>query len=210
MPYTSHAELLDAVQNKLHEDTTSLPDARIDDALDLAEARIRREVRAREMESEATVSLTANTRTVALPSNFVGHRRFYLNTDPIKEIRYVTPEYFWATWMSTTTSEPDEFTVEAGNFAFGPIPGSAYSGRALIYSLTAMTSSSAPALYTNHPDLYVYAVLLELGLAYLGEEDATTLKWELRYQRAKDGVMASDRRDRHPGPAIRRRIGSVP
>jgi|TARA_Y100000310_G_C20682973_1_gene817145 hypothetical protein len=205
---TTHAELLDALQAHLHEDTTSLPDNQIDEALDFAEARIRKEVRAREMETDSSISLTSGTRTVALPSNFIGHRRLYLSTSPIRQLRFVTPEYYWATWMSSTTGEPEEFTVEADNFLFGPTPGSDYTGQVLFYSLAALTPSVTPDLFTNHPDLYWYGTLVELA-PFLGASDSDIIRWESGYQRSKELVLMSNQRDRHPGPLVRRRIGSV-
>ena len=209
MTVTSHAELLDAIQNHLHEDTTSMPDARVDEFLDLAEARIRNDVRNRYMESESSITLSSGTRTVALPTNYIGHRRLYINTDPVKEVRYVTPEHYWATWMSSQTDEPDEFTVEAGNYVFGPVPGSAYTGQALIYALAPLTSSVTPSLLTNHPDIYFYATLVEAS-TFAGSPNEEVLFWEAKYRAAVDGAMKREQHDRYPGPLIRRRIGSVP
>lgn len=203
MTITTHAELITAVQNWTHR--ASLASARIDEFIDLAESRIRKELRTRDMETESDVTVSA--RTAPLPTNYRGLRRVYLDTSPAQEVRFVTPDYYWATWMSSTTGKPKDYTIEAGNFVFGPPPDTTYTAKVLGLGLAALTASVTPALFTTHPDLYLYGTLVE-SAPFLGNT-ARLPEWEGKYQVALSSARTSNIKDRFPGPLIRRPLNSV-
>ena len=204
MAISTYAELVTAVQNWTHR--SSLDTTRIGEAIVNAENRIRKEIRCREMESDVSVSLVSGTRTANLPTGYVGMRQLYLNTDPIQSLTYVTPEQYWATYMSSQTGQPVAYTIEAGTFVFGPIPDSAYTAKALIHALTAL-ASGVTTLFSNHPELYLYASLVEIA-PYLGNTSRLP-EWEGLYLRARETVMRSDRRDRHGAGVLTMRSESA-
>jgi hypothetical protein len=195
MTISTLAEFQTAIQNETHR--SSLSTSIINEKLAFAESRIGRELRVRDMETDASVSIVSGTRTAALPTNYRGLKRIYLNTDPIQVINYVTPETYWSTYMSSQTGKPVAYTIEAGNFVFGPIPDSNYTAMALSLGLAALTGSVVPALFTNNPDLYLWATLVALS-SYLGQSGRAG-EWEGHYTIAKESVKRSDLRDRHPG-----------
>lgn len=184
-----------AIQNWTHR--SALATDRIDEALLFAEARIARELRVRDMETDASVAIVSGTRTAALPTNYRGLKRIYLDTDPIGPINYVTPETYWSTYMSTKTGKPKAYTIEVGNFVFGPIPDAAYTARALSIGLAALTASVTPTLFTNNPDLYLYGTLVHVA-PFTGNTSRIA-EWEGLYTIARESVKRSDFRDRHPG-----------
>lgn len=193
MAITSLATLRTAVQNWTHR--SSLSTDRIDEALTFAEARMARELRVRDMESDASVSITSGTRTAALPTNYRGLKRIYLDTSPIASLEYVTPENYWRKWMSSTTGQPVAYTIEAENFVFGPVPESAYTAKVLSLGLAALTGSVVPALLTNNPDLYLYGTLVHVA-PFTGNSRRIA-EWNGLYESASNSVKASDLKDRH-------------
>lgn len=201
MTIASYAELQAAVLNWSHR--SNLAAARVVEAITLGEERIRADLKVRAMESDATIAIVANTRTVALPSGYQGMRgRLYLSTDPIALLEFVSPSQYWGTWGSSQSGQPKEFTIEADNFVFGPIPASAYTGKALIYSIAALSSLNVPTLFTNNPSLWLSASLVEIG-KYL-DNDRMQAKWEDRYQTAVNRVSKANTKDRHPGSLVMR------
>lgn len=169
--------------------------ARALDMVQLCETELRQTLRVREMESAQDVTIAVGTQTSALPTGYVGMRRFYISADPVRQLTYLPPENFWAMYTTTIRGEPRNFTVEGDNFVFGPIPDGAYTAKALIWRLTAFTSSSAvPSLFTNHPALYLAGGLVQSEHFY-GRSDEWD-QWVAWYGDAIAKVRRSNIRDR--------------
>lgn len=156
MAISTYAELLTAVEN--HLDRSDLDD-RIPEFVTIAEARIARKLRIREMETEANVTVTSGTRTAALPTGFREVRRLYLDTTPIRDLEYISPQDYWRRYLSSVVGYPQCFTVEGTNFLFGPVPGYTGTAKCLYYKGLDALSSSAHAVFTANPDLYLYGAL---------------------------------------------------
>src|SRR5688572_23451726 len=103
MAISTYNELLAAAEN--HLDRSDLDD-RIPEFVSIAEARIARKLRIREMETSEDVSLVAGTRTAAVPTGFREVRRMYLDTNPAKLLEYISPQDYWNRFMSTQTGVP--------------------------------------------------------------------------------------------------------
>ena len=85
---TNYATLQTAISDNLHR--SDLAAGTLQGFINLAEARLREDLRVREMES--TVDVTISAQTAALPSGYIGLRRFYLNTSPTVLLTYLTPD----------------------------------------------------------------------------------------------------------------------
>lgn len=157
MSISTYAELQTAVSNWV--DRSDLT-ARIPEFISICEARVNRRLRIRETQVEADVTITGGTRTAALPSDFAEVRRLYLNASPIKRLEYMTPNDYWDRFVATVSGKPTAFTIEASNIVLGPIPDGSYTGKLLYYKNLAALSSSAHAVFTANPDLYLYGSLL--------------------------------------------------
>jgi hypothetical protein len=156
MAISTYNELLAAVEN--HLDRSDLDD-RIPEFISIAEARIARKLRIREMETEADVASVSGARTAALPTGFREVRRLYLNASPVQFLEYISPQDYWRRFVSAQSGRPSCFTVEGTNFLFGPIPDAVYTAKCLYYKALDAVSSSAHAVFTANPDLYVYGAL---------------------------------------------------
>ena len=195
MAITTYGELQTAIANWLQRsDLTS----RLPEFIALAEDRVAHDLRIREMETTSDVTITASTTTTALPTNFLGLRRMYLNVSGAPRIDYYPPEAFWKIYDSANSGRPIRVTIEAGNFVWGPTPDSSYTAKALCWiKPTAWSATSdTNSILTNHTGLYLYGSLLEAAL-YL-EDDAAAMKYAMRYQEEVERVKRSDRKDRYP------------
>lgn len=157
MSIGTYAELQSAVASWLDRSDLS---ARIPEFIALAEARIARKLRIREMETESDVTLVAGTRTAAVPTGFREVRRIYINSSPVRELKYMTPQDYWARYTSVNSGRPVVFTVEGANFLFGPIPDSGYTAKVQHYKALDALSSTAHGVFTANPDVYLYGSLL--------------------------------------------------
>ena len=197
MAITTFAELQAAVSNWLDRSDLS---ARVPEFIALAEGRIARKLRIREMETESDVTLVAGTRTAAVPTGFREVRRVYLNTSPIRELEYMSPQDYWARYASTNTGKPVVFTVEGPNLLFGPIPDSGYTAKVLHYKALDALSSSAHGVFTANPDLYLYGSLLAAE-PFL-KNDKRVGMWKAMFDEAMMELEAQNAR--HPGQMVMR------
>ena len=88
MSIGSYQELKDAIANFLARDDLT---AQIPDFIQLAEARMSRELETREQEKRATATLTAGDEYIALPTDMREIRSVKLNVSPVKVLSYLTP-----------------------------------------------------------------------------------------------------------------------
>lgn len=197
MAISTYAELQTAVSNWL--DRSDLTN-RIPEFISIAEGRIARKLRIREMETESDVTLVASTRTAAVPTGFREVRRVYLNTSPVRELEYISPQDYWKRYTSTNTGKPVVFTVEGANLVFGPIPDSGYTAKVLHFKALDPLSSSAHAVFTANPDVYLYGSLLAAE-PFLKNDKRVAL-WKSLFD---EGLMELEAQNaRHPGPMVMR------
>ena len=167
---------------------------RIPDAVPLAEAKINRYLRVREMET-SNGTFTISGEYVALPTNFGGVRTFYLNGLPRLDLEH-RPNDQMAIDYPTDTGKPRFYNVHAANFRFAPVPDATYAATLVYYlKVPALTSSAATNwLLTSHPDAYLNGVLGEL-YEFGGDPDRADRCTQRMYA-VLDEIKTQGRRDR--------------
>ena len=200
MAIGTYAELQTAVANWL--DRGDLTD-RIQEFIDLAEARINRNLRLRLMETTATGTLTPGTRDYTLPTDYIQARTFHLTLDPIVSLSYVTPEIMNRIWGGSTSGTPEAFTIIGENYRLGPEPATADGYSMLYYKrVPALTpAATTNRMLTNNPDIYLYGALLEAE-PFL-QNDARIQLWATAYRQAVNDLQVQDDKDRHSGSELR-------
>jgi hypothetical protein len=190
MTISTYAELEDAVENWLHR--SGLGD-RTAEFIVLGEARIGREVKAREMEQR--VSSTPTDTSESLPSDFVSMRAIRIKGGTIGWLDYMTPDEFFNTTASSSSSTQKKYTIFGDEIIF-PItpPGDI---ELWYYKKLAALSSATNTLFTRNPDLYLYAALSEASL-FLSSTDKKLAMFEGKYQSIKDSVNTADKQGRYP------------
>src|SRR5262245_29292821 len=154
----------------------------IDDIVRLAEERIWRECRAREM--EASISATISVSTVAIPTGYLDLKHVYYvdATGYGYTLRRSTPAAMRAAYPEgLATGRPQYIGTELTTFIFKPTPDvTTYVLRGVMWQKTTPVSTSANPLFVARPALYLYASLCEVE-RILKRPDQLQL-WEQRYR----------------------------
>ena len=151
------------------------------DLISIGETRIFREVRTRDMETAFSDTITAGM--LALPASYLALKSAYLDASPNVSLERRSAEWIRLSYPQSTTSGIPKFIARYGtNFIFGPYPDSNYSILGVYYKNIGPLSSSAHTLFTNNPDLYLFASLAAAA-PYL-KDDKRVLLWEAQYKSA--------------------------
>ena len=187
--------------------------SQIDDFIDLAEARHKREIRIREMSSRESISIS--DRYVDLPDEFLqarairvfipdvtAGRRFYPDID------YITPDKM--TEESVHDSQRPCFFTVHDQIEFDSSPDQTYDGELIFFKeLTPLSDSQTTnGLLARAPDCYLYAALVHAAPFLLNDERIPV--WEALYITARDALLQSERAAEHIGPIISRVAGPTP
>jgi len=199
MAFTSYTALKETVANYLARTDLTV---QIPDFIQLAEFRLRRDLRLRQMLKVSTTTSAANDSTVELPSDFLEMRDLHLNTNPVSVLKYESPNIFYRNSNSTITGRPNTYTVLAQEFQLAPIPDTDYTLQMLYYAAPPYLSSTNPSnvFLANCPDLLLYGSLAEAA-PYL-MDDARLQVWSNLYDRGLNSLTISDDQGEYAGSPL--------
>lgn len=165
----------------------------------LAENRLRRELRIRQMLNVATATTTGGDSTLGLPTDFLEMRDIHIASVPVGTLSYETPNSFYRNTRSTDSGLPKQYTILASEMQLAPIPDSAYVVQMLYYSKPDLLSDSNPSnvFMANTPDALLYASLGEAE-PYL-MNDARLSTWASLYDRAINAISIADQGGEYSG-----------
>ena len=189
MALATYSDLKTSVANYLaRSDLTS----QIPDFIQLAEIRLRRDLRIRQMLKVATTTTTGGDSTVGLPSDFLELRDIFFVSDPSIVVSYLTPSSFTRNARTTESGKPVNYTILSGEFQFAPIPDTTYTIQMLYYAAPTFLSDavSSNVFLVNAPDALLYGALGEAE-PYL-RNDARLQTWNALYQRAITALDTAD------------------
>lgn len=196
MSLTSYSDLKTSVANYLgRSDLTSI----IPDFISLAEIRLQRQLRIRQMMVTATAITTGGDNTVGLPPDFIEMRDLYVVGNPRVPLTYLSPSAFTRDARANDSGKPVFYTLRGNEIELAPIPDTAYTLNMLYYGKPAVLSDSNPsnAFMANCPDVLLYGALLEAE-PYL-MNDARTQVWAQLYQNGLDALTTSDESSEYSG-----------
>lgn len=196
MAFTSYSELKTTVANYLaRSDLTSI----IPDFIRLAETRLQRDIRTRQMLIVATAETTGGDSTVGLPTDFLEMRDIHLNTNPVFTLRYKAPNSFYETSRTTESGRPVDYTILGSEMQLAPTPDTSYTLQMLYYGKPTVLSdtNSSNVFLANYPDALLYASLAEAE-PYL-MNDARIQTWASLYDRAISSINTSDQSSEYSG-----------
>lgn len=195
MAISTYAELVTACENWLKRGGL---DDRIPEFITIGEARIAREVRAREMEARTT--LTVTDETVDLPADYISTRAVRIRGSEIGWLLYMTPDQFFSEVASSSSSSRKVYTVVGNELVFPSTP----SGNIDLYYYKKLGALSAGlnTLFTVNPDLYLYAAMAA-AQPFLKNVPMMPI-WEDLYLTVKETINRSHKEGRYPsGMAVR-------
>jgi len=199
MSISTYAELKTAIANFLARD--DLTD-QIPNFIQLAEARMSRELETREQEKRATATLTSGDEFIALPTDMREIREVKLNTNPNRVLTYHSPNSLDSTYPSTSSGVPQGFSIIGKEMNFRPIPDSSYTVE-LVYigGLASISDVSTPTLFLRSPDLYLYGALAE-AYAYLLDEQRAA-QYDQKFTRGIEEVRRDEGRAHYGSGSLR-------
>lgn len=202
MALTTYSGLKQAVADFLDIDAGD----QVDDWIDLAEARHKREIRFRDM--LVTAEIDVYDRTAELPTGFLEALSFRLLTNPLTVLRELNLHEMNRARREAET-RPSFFTIR-DEIEFDVIPDDSYIGEMVYYkTLTALSDSNTTnALLTEAPQLYLFAALAE-SAPYLANDERIAV-WEAKYIAAREAFLDQYRKSRRVGPLYSRVSGPTP
>ena len=196
MSLTTYSELQSTIAGYLARSdlTTQIPDF-----IRLAEVRLRRDLRIRQMLTSTTLTCTSGTATVNIPSDFLEVKDFVVTGNPVMPLNYESPSLFSRNSRSMDAGKPLNYTVLATTLKLAPIPDSNYT-LSLVYSAAPAylsDTNTSNTFMVNCPDLLLYASLLEAE-PYL-MNDARINTWGTMFDRAMSSLTRSDEKGQYSG-----------
>jgi len=206
MSFTTYAELQTTIAEYLARTdlTTQIPDF-----IRLAETRLRRDLRIRQMLTSTTLTCVSGTATVTIPSDFLEVKDFVVTGNPVRPLNYESPSLFSRNSRSMDAGKPLDYTVLATTFKLAPIPDSNYT-LTLVYSAAPAFLTSANTSNTflvECPDLLLYGALLEAEPFLMNDNRLGT--WAGLYDRAKLALTSSDERGQYSGVPLAMRNANI-
>ncbi len=205
MAFTNYSALKTTVANYLGRTdlTTQIPDF-----ITLAETRLARELRTRQMLKSATSSMTSGDAKVALPTDFLEVRDLYIRGNPRMPVTYLAPSAFTRDARADESGLPVYYTVLASEFLFAPIPDGTRTLEILYYAKPAVLSDSntSNVFLANYPDALLYGALLEAEPYLIN--DARVQLWVSLYDRAINSISSADEGSEYSGVPLQMKVTS--
>ena len=157
MSLSTYADLQTAVSSWLKRADMTTASA---DLITLGETWIYRHARTRDMETSLSVVIAAGV--AALPSNFIALKNARISGNPDTPLAIRPAEWIYDAYpLRSATATPKYVGVEGANLIFGPYPDAADTVVGTYYKTLGALSASNHALFTNNPNLYLFAALAE-------------------------------------------------
>ena len=193
MAIASYADLQASIANFLARDDLT---AQIPDFIQLAEARINRELETREQEKRVQAALVAGDEYIALPTDLREVREVKLNTSPLTVLSYASPTGLDTQYSSNGQGKPQGYSIVGKEMKVRPVPDSGYTMEIVyIGDVDALSAVSTPTLFTRSPDLYLYGALTEAYVYLLDEQRAA--QYDEKFTRAINEVRMDEERSHY-------------
>lgn len=196
MSFTSYSDLQTTIAGYLARTdlTTQIPDF-----IRLAETRLRRDLRIRQMLKSVTTATVAADSTVELPSDFLEVRDFVVVGNPVQPLNYYSPSAFNRNTRTWEIGKPNSYTVLANDFQLSPVPDTVYTVQLFYFAAPTFLSdaNTSNVFLANTPDALLYGALLEAA-PYL-MDDARINTWGTMFDRAMASITRSDEQGQYSG-----------
>ena len=189
MSLTTYSELKTAIANwTKRTDLTSY----LDDLIRIAELRIEREVQTHDSEAALSVDISSSTSMATIPTDFLSLKSAYVDITGTPSLTQASADQIYQNRVlgSYRTGVPQYIAQQGSNFIFWPTPGSGYTIKGSYYARPGTLSSAVYTMFTNNPDLYLYASLA--ATAPFLKDDKRVQLWEAEYQKVKASVIQDD------------------
>ena len=165
--------------------------ARIPVFVQLAEAQMNRRLQTRLAVARIDISIAGET--LAAPSDFAGAISVLLETDPVSELAFVTPDglALRSNGVANTAGNPDCYSVVGGLLQFFPVPDKSVAAKLVYRQRLQALSASNPTnwMLANHPDAYLYGALMQ-SAPWLRNDERLPM-WQQAFAQILDDIQSN-------------------
>jgi hypothetical protein len=154
----------------------------------LAEKRLNRDLRLRQMLQQSTYSLTSGYK-VPTPTDFLEMKDIHIDANPVVNLNFKTVSQFYRLGTSSSTGQPINYTLVSDNFVLAPRPTGSSTINMTYYKIPKVLS-----------DLLLYASLVESAPFLMNDERLQT--WEALYTRGLTSITKSDEQSEFPAQPL--------
>ena len=167
----------------------------------LAEKRLNRDLRLRQMLQQSTYSLTSGYK-VPTPTDFLEMKDIHIDANPVVNLNFKTVSQFYRLGTSSSTGQPINYTLVSDNFVLAPRPVSGATINMTYYKIPQVLSDTNPSneYLEVCPDLLLYASLVESAPFLM--DDARLQTWEALYTRGLTSITKSDEQSEFPAQPL--------
>jgi hypothetical protein len=169
--------------------------------IQLAEARLNRQLRTTNQYTRATVS--SSDQYLSMPDDFLEMRHIRITSpkerDLVEIAAHQINEYTDTDFLASLADSYPRYFVYGQSLRIIPTPAESITYEMLYYAKVPAlsTSNTSNWVSTSHPDAYLYYSLLQAS-PYLGEDERIAI-WTQQAERAVAEIQASDDRRRTKG-----------
>lgn len=196
MALTNYSDLKTSVANYLgRSDLTS----QIPDFISLAEIRLNRSLRIRQMLETVTAQTTGGDPTVGLPPDFLQLRDLFVAGNPRTPLSFLSPSAFTRDARADQPGKPVFYTMSGLEFVLAPVPDTNYTISMLYYAKPAGLSNSNPSntFMANAADCLLYGALIEAEPFLMN--DARLAVWSSLFANSIKSLNDSDDASEYSG-----------
>ena len=168
----------------------------------LAEDRLLRDLRIRNLIKVATTATKAGDATVSLPFDFVSMKDLHIQGNPPQTVKFLSTSNFFRNAQTSFSGLPNRYTLLGSEFQFAPIPDGVYTLQMVYFHKPPYLSdtNSSNLWLANTPDLLLYASLGEAEPYLMNDERINT--WAGMYNRAVTALQKSDDESEYPAQPL--------
>jgi hypothetical protein len=168
--------------------------AQVPDFVTLAEAKLNRTLRTRQMEQRSTATATEY---MALPTLFLEMRNIKITGTPVYTLEQRAP-FEMDALDNGSAGQPSRYAIIANQIRLSPAPDTTYTLEIDYWEqIPPLASNATNWLLDSAPDIYLYGALLEAA-AFM-QDDARIPLWMQAYERTINQLQTADRRARWSG-----------
>jgi hypothetical protein len=167
----------------------------------LAEKRLNRDLRLRQMLQQSTYELTSGYK-VPTPADFLEMKDIHIDADPIINLNFKTVSQFYRLANVSGSGVPINYTLVSDNFMLAPRPTGTSTINMTYYKIPEVLSDTNPSneYLEVCPDLLLYASLVETAPFLMSDERINT--WESLYTRGLTSITKSDESSEFPAQPL--------
>lgn len=197
MSLATYSDILTAITNFTHRSdlSTIAPDL-----ITLAESRINKELRVKDMETSVASTIAAGV--ISVPSGYLAMKNAYISSvSPIQGLDRKDSNWIYSEYPNRNPEDIPKFIArEESSFIFGPYPNANYVVTLVYWARLPALSSATNPIFTAYPGLWLFGALAEAA-PYI-KDDKRIGMWEGKFNQILKMVQDENDDEYHSGSVM--------